>query len=322
MARRFLGTLLVLVLLRGSAWAQVVFPGSTPVGDYLRGVGIAAAGMGVYNYNTAQANAINVQTEITWNEYVAAVIKNENRENAEHRARMHAQRLEDYKKTKQRIRDNPEALDVLKGDSLNDALSLIQDPKYADSSFRYAQVPLSVDDVRRIRFKLAERNEKFSMQRLTVRGTKRWPVGLQDDRFASLRQAYERTVDKALEEAADGKMQIPTIDAIEKAADNLSEEVEQVYGKQNNDIRHIEAIQKLKELKDTARFLRRTKVEHAIGDIDKYSGTTVYDLMVFMRKHNLWFADAENPEERKLYPELYALLKQQLEKLSGAGAEK
>ena len=37
--------------------------GSTPQGDYLRGVGIAAMGMGIYNEKTAIAKSINLDTD-------------------------------------------------------------------------------------------------------------------------------------------------------------------------------------------------------------------------------------------------------------------
>ncbi len=35
-----------------------------------------------------------------------------------------------------------------------------------------------------------------------------------------------------------------------------------------------------------------------------------------MRKHNLQFADADNPEEKELFPELYAKLVAQKDKVS------
>ena len=45
-------------------------------------------------------------------------------------------------------------------------------------------MPLSVDMVRRIPFRLGERGENFSMNRLTVKGKGKWPVAFQDKRFA------------------------------------------------------------------------------------------------------------------------------------------
>ena len=56
-----LAVLAVLALFEGSTQAQFITAGSTPEGDYLRGVGIAGWGMGLYNLNTAQANSINTR---------------------------------------------------------------------------------------------------------------------------------------------------------------------------------------------------------------------------------------------------------------------
>ena len=71
----------------------------------------------------------------------------------------------------------------------------------------------------------------------------------------------------------------------------------------------------MRELQSTVRLLRKEKVERAIGEIERYSGTTVGDLMEFMQIHNLRFAAADTVEERKLLPELYASLKEQNDKL-------
>src|SRR5262249_4012229 len=78
-----------------------------------------------------------------------------------------------------------------------------------------------------------------------------------------------------------------------------------------------EAGMMLKELKKTARQFETHGVQQALGEIDKYSGTTVNDLRLFMRKYNLTFGSAETPDERKLYPELYEALQIQREKFAG-----
>ena len=70
MFRMSLATLAPVALFETKRAAQFITAGSTPEGDYLRGVGIADWGMGLYNLNTAQANSINTDTEIRWNEYL------------------------------------------------------------------------------------------------------------------------------------------------------------------------------------------------------------------------------------------------------------
>ena len=77
MGRRLLFVILIIGLSGITVRAQNVFvgAGSTAQGDYLRGAGIAAWGMGLFNYNTAVANSINLDTFIRGNEYLAAVEK-------------------------------------------------------------------------------------------------------------------------------------------------------------------------------------------------------------------------------------------------------
>jgi hypothetical protein len=318
--RRLFAALVVLTSLGTDVRAQYIGAGSTLAGDYLRGVGIAAMGMGQYNLYTAQATSINVDTTIRWTEYLAAVAKQQTRE---YRARIEAeaaQAKEFYKQNRQRLLENPDAHDVLSADALNRLLDQMQDNKISDSTLRATEfrVPMSVDMIRKIPFKLSEKGEKFSMDRLCLKGKATWTVALQDERFLLQKKAYQRALDKALEQAIDGRMQLPTIDGVEVAADDLLRRLDEVVGP-SADRLYTEAKQRLNELKATVRMLKTSKVERAIGEIDKYSGTTVGDLLAFMQIHNLRFAAADSPEERKLLPELYASLKEQSDKVAVPG---
>jgi hypothetical protein len=291
-------------------------PGSTPQGDYLRGAGIAAWGMGQYNLNTAQAEAINLDTTIRFNEYVAAVANEANRE---YHARIYAESTkvkEFYKQNRARLLESPEAHDVLDAAALNRLLESIQNSKVGESELRASQfrVPLSVDLIRKIPFKVGDAGERFSMDRLCLKDKGTWTPALQDDRFLPYKKAYAQALDTALEQAIDGKMQETAIKALETASEELLTRLDQVIG-QRDDWYYTEAKRRLTELRGTARLLTKEKVERAIAEIDKYSGTTVGDLIGFMQTHNLHFAKAETPEDRKLLPELYALLKEQRDKL-------
>jgi hypothetical protein len=313
-----LAIVLGVTLIGTSAHAQAMFvgAGSTPQGDYLRGVGIAAWGMGQYNLNTAQAESINVDTVIKWNEYVAAVAKETNREYVAKKLSDAASVKEFYKQHRQQILDSPEAHDVLNASALNAVLERIQDPKIGESVFRSTdyQVPLPIDVVRHIPFMLGEKGQKFSMDRLTLKGKGKWTVALQDPQFQREKRAYERALDKALEQAIDGKMEIAAINELDARADDLFRRLDEVLGKRNDPL-YIEAKERLTELKAIVGQLKITKIERAVGELDKYSGTTVNDLKMFMRNHNLRFAAARSREERELFPELYALLRLQADKV-------
>jgi hypothetical protein len=314
--RMSLTTMALLALFENSTQAQFITAGSTPEGDYLRGVGIADWGMGLYNLNTAQANSINTDTEMRWYEYLAAVAKEQTREYVARKVAEATKLKEFYKQHRDQVLNSPEARDVLTGEALNRILEELQNANLGESTFRSERMKVSipVDVVRHIPFKLAEKGEQFSMDRLSLKGKGAWTVALQDRSFDSVKNAYARALDKALEQAIDGKMQNAAIDELDAKADDLFQRLNEV-GPPRTDIRFIEAQQRLTELKDTVRHLKITKIERAIGEIDKYSGTTINDLKNFMMSHNLRFAAAKTPEEKLGYPELYVLLREQLDKV-------
>jgi hypothetical protein len=313
MPRRILGAFLALLAVGAPARAQYIGAGSTMQGDYLRGVGIAAYGMGIYNERTAVANQINTETFIRWNEYVDAVMRTEAREAYERRAARRAH----YDELHKRRRENPNDLEVLKGDALNDVLKQLLDPQISESSFRYAEVALPVDLVRQIPFMLAEKNVKFSISRLVLKGKAKWPVAFQDPRFASYIRSYDTALDNALEQAIDGKMTKQAIAAVEAAVDALWRKLNAEFPP-SQDKRYLEAKERLEELGRSVELLKIHQVEVAIGEIDQYSGTTVNDLRLFMQRHNLLFAPARTQDERSLYPKLHASLVEQRDKLKGA----
>ncbi len=262
----------------------------------------------MYNLNTAQANQINANTFIMLNEYMWNAVKNENRENWAKRMELVRRRIDYRQKIQDRIHNHPEALDVTHGDALSAVLGDLLDPKVDDSTSRYAQVPLDPDFIRRIPFKLAEKGEAFSMNRLSVK--RKWSVAFQDPRFKLWREAYEHAVDDALELAMDGRMNQKALDAVLKAVNDLEEKVARTPYLLDPDFRREagEAKQQLGNLRKTVNTFQTFKVQAVLGEIDKYSGTTVDDLRIFMRKHNLTFAAAEMPDERILYPQLYTAL--------------
>jgi hypothetical protein len=290
---------------------------STVEGDYLQGLGSAAWGLGQFNLNTAQSESINVDTAIRWNDYLAKVATQQTHEYVMRKLADATKRKEFYKQNKERILERPEAREVMNGEALNAVLEKLENSNIGDSTFRNQrfQVPLSVDMIRHIPFKLSEKNEVFSMDRLTLKGKEVWSaVALQDNRFDFVKKEYARALDKALEQAINGKMQIPAIEAVDAKADDLFRRLDEVVGPRNDRL-YTEATENLKELKTTVRMLKTGKIDRAIGEIDRYSGTTINELKSFMMNHNLRFAAGRTTEERELLRGLYALLVQQREKV-------
>jgi hypothetical protein len=293
-------------------------PGSTIEGDYLRGVGFAAIGLGAYNYDTAQANALNTDTEIRWNEYVSAVTEYQSRKYAMRRARILDEQNKNYKAILQRIREDPEERDVQSGDALNAVMNQLLNPAISESSFRSAAVPLSVDVIRRIPFKLDAENIVFSMHRLTARGKEQWPPALQGPQFAAARRAYERALDTVLEQQIEGKMTIDAIRKVEAAVEDLFRQLDRAELGRREKL-YLEAKNRLTGFQKSAHLLLQShKMQLIMSQLDQYAGTTVRELLVFMEKNKLGFAGAESEKERGLYPELYAALRQQREMLKDA----
>jgi hypothetical protein len=309
MTRVALRVLAVLLAAGPAAHAQFnwVGAGSTPQGDYLRGVGVAAFGLGSYNLNTAQADSINVNTEIRWNEYVTMYFARENEAKARYRAAMREHNEEKRKAIVDRIKNSPQERDLQNGDALNALIDALNDPKIAESSYRSAKVTLPADVVRRVPFRLDAEGVEFSMQRLIPRGTGKWPVVFQDAQFDNARRAYERAVDAALEQQIGGKMALEVIEGVKQAVEGL----DRALAASNVSTRgrgYIDAKDRIKELRSMAGLLESHKIELALGEIDRYSGTTVNDLRQFMQKYKLHFAASGTPEERRIYPELYEAL--------------
>ncbi len=211
--------------------------------------------------------------------------------------------------------------DVFTGDALNVTLNDLTSPKIDDSTSRYAQVPLEPGIIRQIPFKLAERNESFSMNRLSMKGKNKWAVFFQDTPYKRACDAYQRAVDHALDLAIDGKMKEEALRAVERAIDDLESALKGapiVYEARNQRL-YSDAKDQLDVLKKTERLFMDTKVQRAFAEIDNYSGTTVDELRLFMRGHGLTFANADTPDEKVLFPKLHTALKLHREKVLSPG---
>ncbi|WP_422927205.1 hypothetical protein [Singulisphaera sp. PoT] len=309
------GLALLLLLAARPGHAQYGFFGggygaSTVQGDILRGEGAFLNGAGNFLYKEAVANSINVDTSIRLNEYIWNVVKFENRENAKHRAAMIAKHNENYDMILKRIRENPDNRDLETGDALNDVMTQLLDPGISPSSFRGSPVNLPGETIRGIPFFYAAEDATFSMRRLAAKN--HWPVGLRGERFARYRRDYERAFDDALDQQHDGKLSREAILRVEKSLADLNTELPRVITPSKDKV-YIEARDFLSRLDKSKELLKRQKVEEMLGEIDRYSGTSVHDLVTFMQKYSLRFGVPDLGVEREQYPKLYEAMKLQLD---------
>ncbi|QEH37598.1 hypothetical protein OJF2_61890 [Aquisphaera giovannonii] len=312
---------LALLAIQASVYGQpyvFIGPGSTAQGDYLRGLGVAAYGVGQGDVFEAQAEGIRLDNAIRFNEYVASVLKNENSENARHRAEMLRKAKENYDTRLKQLLESPDARDVARGNALNVLLEELNSPAIHPSTHRYVEVPLSIDEVRRIPFSLPRKGVKgFSMQRLTVKKRINWPLAFQDNQFERDRKRYHDALDHLLELHVQGAAQMEALDRLKSAVAALSDHLDAAFAGRETDRQFIEGRAKIRDLNDIIEMMKAHKIQLALVDLDHYDGRTVNDLREFMRRHNLQFAVPETPEEKQLFPDLYARLKIHLEKAKG-----
>ncbi len=313
-----LAAILFWAAIAGDASAQMYIgflaPGSTVEGDFMRGAGVMLNGAGLYNYYSAMGNAINVNTTIRLNEYIYQSLKNENREKAVHRAAVLAWRRENYEKILDRIKNHPEELDVMKGSALNALRDTLASDKISQSEMRLNSVPISAEMVRSIPFFYGPKDAVISFRRLSLRG--KWPIGLRGKELANERRAYERALDAAMEQQFDGKLSKEAISKLEATVHDLEDRLDTTGPVNPKDRLYIDAKSELRKLLATKELLKYREVEQIVGEINRYSGKTVADLLVFMQRNNLRFHIPEIGDEREMYPRIYAAFKQQLDGMS------
>ncbi|WP_435020883.1 hypothetical protein TA3x_002073 [Tundrisphaera sp. TA3] len=289
-------------------FVNYIGPGSTPAGDYLRGMGIAADGFGSYNLKTAMAESIHLDSEIRLDRYIGEVMIAGRIRYAKYRRQVMDRLKAGYNAARQRIRENPMEGDMLKGDALNAIIEQLNAPDLSSSAFRLTPVPISIEDIRRIPFHRGDRNIVFSMQRLSFRGKGKWPVALQDDFYAAERKRYEAALDDALEHMVDRKMPDEVIKTYVSSIEGLSAKLDQKFGPNSRELHYNEAKTRLREMAKSAELLKSSDLQPALAELDSYGGTTVNDLRLFMQRHSLRFASASSRDERELYPRLYEAL--------------
>jgi hypothetical protein len=289
------------------------FTASNPAGDLLRGQGIYLQGLGQYIALSAQADSMRLQSALALDQYMTDSVREDNRAKAEHRAAAKARKIETHEAILQRIREDPSYADLQKGDALNDLRDQLLGPGGTPSAHGAITVAIPGEAIRQIPFQYASAAATFSMERMLAR--EEWPVALRGEAFARNRVAYERAVDAALYLAVVGKTSKEAVEAMRVAVRDLQEKLEQTIRQGDHDL-YNPARSYLKVLAETPRLFTIRPVERVLVDVERYHGTTVGDLVMFMNKHELRFGVARTEAERELYRHLYAGLIQQREALA------
>jgi hypothetical protein len=273
--------------------------------------------LGTYNLNRAHADAIDSATLQSWNEYFAACMAEENRRSGTARAARRQHLIEMYNVRRARIANNPEEIDLLNGDALNELLAQLSNPKIHPSSLRKRGETIPGETIQRCAFHYASRGLTISLGRLTVRDG--WPLALRDQAFAAERRAYQTAVEAALEKNLQGKLTPEAFRTLQQAVEALKARLKAtIPAAQKED--YVPAKAFLDDLDEAVATLRDPNAEKVLAGVDRYGGTTVGDTVSFMQRFNIRFAPALTAEERESYHLLYASMMQLRDIVVPAGA--
>jgi hypothetical protein len=292
--------------------------GSTVQGDIARGLGMFNMGAGTYNAQTAVANSINTNTVMRWNQATWASQQAMNRANYARRLRRKAQINLAQAQIHDRLRNHPEARDIVDGDALNVLLDILTNPAVGSSSVRLIREPLSRDVIRDIPFEFASEAMTICLDQITAKEA--WPLALAGKAFEPERSKLETAVDKALKEDEEGDLSTDTIEDVSRAVKALDRTFQATVATTSPD--YIPARDHIKTLYAIVRMLHSPKVDEILAELEKAPGGSLGDLIGFMQAFNLRFAPANSFRQRGIYLSLYPILAAQVNgPMAGAVAE-
>lgn len=278
--------------------------GSTVGGDMARGLGVYAAGAGVYNQRTAIANSINTDTVLRWNQYWYEAQQTAARSERERLARRQANVNLTQDQLLKRLRENPEQRDINQGDALNVALDEINDPRVYSKALAEAKVKIGGENIRDIPFQYAAAAVSTSMHQLTQGQP---PAALLTPAFEAERTELKEMGAKIRKQIEEGEK--PDSVTIEKAValiKQAQDKLDKNFKKGQRD--YNEANKYLKGLSGLLRMLDTPAIEVLMAGVEKRPDATLGELLGFMNAFNLRFGPATTPRQRAVYQDLYPKL--------------
>jgi hypothetical protein len=276
----------------------------TPQGNMARGMGVYAAGAGVYNQETAVARSINADTTMRFNEYIYESSREAARQHSLMLSQDKAANIRAYDQIQARVRNNPDEHDIYMGDALNAAVEEIEDPRGYNRDYAGAKVKIGGAMIRDIPFRYAPGCITVSIRRLTQDAPPQalMTSDFDEDRatFKSLGQELHKELDVGEKpNPATVKKALAVINAAETKADKILPR----NTKDRNDVDRY-----LKALHGLIGMLETPSIELLLAGVEKHPEATLGDLLAFMSSYNLRFGEAKTPTQRALYKVLYPML--------------
>jgi len=270
-----------------------------------RGAGVAAAGAGVYNMDTAAARSMNANTAMQVNQYMYEV----NLNNAQHYYARSAAKQKQTDLTGKamysRIHDNPSSHDIRNGDAPNVVLDELTNPQVYTQAVQGATQPIPSQLVKNIPFEYAANMITTSLEDLSASGVP--DVLLTTPDFKDEREAVRAQVKKAKAELEEkGQVSPETLANCRVVIKALHTKVDSVLPQGTRD--RAEADNFLKALYGLTKMLKTPSVDQFLVGLNKLSTTTLGHLITFMHTFNLRFGASKSPEQEAAYDQLYPIL--------------
>lgn len=277
----------------------------TAGGDMARGMGMFAMGVGQYNEQTAIARSVNADTAMRMNEYL---YESQQVRNQRYYANLAAQRQrinESAETVFNRLRNEPEARDVTRGDALNVALDELTSPKYLSESMREARAVIPSSMVKQIPFNAASQMLTISMSELLNKDN--YPDLLTQNPAFEAERARLRAVGDQLRSLKEGhELTDAQIKEAQDAVAAFRAKVEATYPRNSRELNQVRPY--LKGLSALARLLQRPKLQELLANVDQEATRPLSDLLGFMHTFNLRFGVATTPEQQAAYNTIWPML--------------
>jgi len=312
--RLSVGLVLAFTMMGRDAQAQWGFDGwgfmgwapATPESAELHSAGIFAMGAGIYNLKTAEANHIDAQTAMKFNDYVADVTRESARLHAERVNRQIARNRALYDARQKQLRESPTLRDIETGDALNAAVADLSDPRIGVSALRAASAPVSASLIADVPFVNAAERVTLMLDRL--RSSIKWPEVFEDPRFSKDQKTFDDLVARAREESYEGELSARTIREAKGFVNDLKAKLETQPLKDPMDQK--EALRFITACTSLLGLLERPNIQPAILELKKIQDTRLANLLGFMSAYNLRFGAANTPKQRQAFRQLFEILDQ------------
>jgi hypothetical protein len=320
------------VVAAGAALTTLGVRAQTVQGDILRGQGRFLEGAGWYNFNTARADRINVETWKEYNREVQRLYRDYMIDRALHIAgrkdktdKLQKKYQREFEEAQRRYRDNPNPDDITSGNALNALAIDLADPTLGPSSWRGVQVALPPEmSLTSLAFTIADLKKArisqpvVAIDRMLVVADKddKWPIWFRRPEILRERTSYQNAIKTVVDkcrnkvelQASDCDQVRTSVAVLGKAVETAIPTTDNQRGLARDYVRRLD--------KATRIFAEAEYAEQLIRDVSEHKATNIAELLAFMREYRLLFADpGDSPEVVSMYQDLYSLLRKQRDAL-------